>query len=90
MTSQIDELRLVQNIPTPVEGGRLVAINVGGGKAQLMIESSTPPARRIDVTAGDEIVLPVGRARVAEITGGGHDGPPGRADGMVVLAVLEA
>lgn len=84
-----DTITLEQNIPTPVWGLRLVAANVGNDTATLYVELPGETAVHHRVVVGD--CVPVGGrvARVEAITGGGQDGPPGRAAGRLTLALVQ-
>ena len=84
-----DTITLEQNIPTPVWGLRLVAANVGNDTATLYVELPGKTAVTHRVVVGDSV--PVGNrvARVEAITGGGQDGPPGRAAGRLTLALVQ-
>lgn len=78
---------LDQNIPTELWGVHIVATNVVDGEtAELRV---TPPGEDVSVrpvSAGDTVDLGGITATVEQITGGGHDGPPGRSTGRVTLS----
>ncbi|UUZ43720.1 hypothetical protein LP422_12840 [Janibacter limosus] len=84
-----ETITLQQNIPTPAWGLRLVAANVRGGLATLYVEATGESAVKHQVTVGDTVPVGDRQARVEAITGGGHDGPPGRAAGRLTLALVE-
>ena len=78
---------LQQNIPTQLWGAHVVATNVmDGERAQLRVTMPGETVTVHDVVVG--AVLEVGGTAltVVEITGGGHDGPPGRSRGTVTVS----
>lgn len=83
-------LTLQQNIPTPAWGARLVAVNVADEAATVLVELPAQTARPERVRVGDTVMVGDTQVRVDAITGGGHDGPPGRSSGRVTLTPVEA
>ena len=86
-----ETITLQQNIPTPAWGMRLVAANVDGthGRAIVIVEPPGALAVPHEVHVGDTVPFGDRRLRVDTITGGAHDGPPGRGTGRVGLTLLE-
>lgn len=82
----MESVTLDQNIPTRLWGAHVVATNVVDGEsADLRI---TRPGEMVSVhpvRVGDLVDVGDVTATVAGIAGGGHEGPPGRSTGRVVL-----
>lgn len=75
-----------QNVPTPVEGGELVAYNLSEDSAWVSIVSSGQEARKQQVQVGDLVTVGEVDYTVHSITPGtGDSAAPGAGSGRLVV-----
>lgn len=80
-------ITLDQNIPTQVWGAHVVATNVmDGERAQLRVTLPGETVTVHRVVVGDRVEVGGTTVAVVAISGGGHEGPPGRSTGTVTVS----
>lgn len=81
-----EQVVLQQNIKARVEGRDVVAVNVFGDEATVLVpESPGEPVEWIPVSTGSELMIGSQRFVVTSVTGTAGDLPEGQACGQVVL-----
>ncbi len=75
-----------QNVPTPVEGGELVAYNISADSAWLSVVPTGESARKQEVRVGDTVEVGEAEFTVHAIDAGSDDqAAPGAGSGQVVV-----